>query len=128
MSCARTTPSNFLLNNNGSFVKKYEAFDINVLWNTYKKGNDIKVEGVVKNNYVYPIRHLELTARGVNKNGDLVCSGNFDFFPEELKPQEAKNFALTLHCREEVAKVTFFYRHYFVGDKDMRELNFGSFE
>lgn len=110
------------------FDKSYSNYDINVAWKTERINNHIKIYGLVKNTYVYTIRNFEITARGFNKNGILVCTGNYDFFPEEIAQGESKPFNIELDCKDPIDKVTFFYRHYFKGDKDMRDLNFGSFE
>jgi hypothetical protein len=111
-----------------NYKNKYEAFDIVVFWNSSINNNRFYVEGIVKNNYVYKIRYLEITARGIDKNGNVACIANFDFFPEELQPQETKPFRIEATCKDNLSKISFFYRHYFVGDKDMRDLNFGNFE
>lgn len=126
LSCS-ATPSQKQLSME-SYTKRYEAFDVILVWNSIIDNNQFSVDGLVKNNYVYKIRNLEITARGIDNNGNIVCISNFDFFPEELMPQEVKPFKIQAKCKDKVSKITFFYRHYFAGDKDMRDLNFGSFE
>lgn len=113
---------------NLSVEQSYNAFDINVIWKNSIKNNRVYVTGKVKNNYVYTIRNLEITARGIDKDGKIICTGNYDFFPEDIPPGEVREFTIEFLCKEPIEKITFFYRHYFKGDKDMRELNFGSFE
>ncbi|GAB4433003.1 MAG: hypothetical protein OHK0040_03340 [bacterium] len=113
---------------NLSVEKNYNAYDITVHWKSSIKDKLISITGRVKNNYVYTIRNLEITARGVDKDGKIICTGNYDFFPEEITPGESKEFSIVFLCKEPIEKITFFYRHYFKGDKDMRDLNFGSFE
>ncbi len=126
LSCS-TIPSQKQLSME-DYKKRYEAFDVVIVWNSIIDNNQFSVDGVVKNNYVYKIRNLEITARGIDEHGNIVCLSNFDFFPEELMPQDVKPFKIETRCKDNISKITFFYRHYFVGDKDIEDLNFGSFE
>lgn len=106
----------------------YNSYDIQVFWNIKHKNDTFIIEGVVKNIYMYKIQNLEITARGIDKKSNKVCVSSYNFFPEEINSDEFKTFEIKLACKYKVEKVTFFYRYNFLGDREMRDLNFSNFE
>lgn len=110
------------------FKYSYNSYDIQVFWNIKHENDTFSIEGIAKNIYMYKIQNLEITARGIDKNMNKVCESSYNFFPEEIDYDQFKTFQIKLNCKNQIEKVTFFYRYNFLGDRDLRDLNFGNFE
>ncbi|MCX7990868.1 MAG: hypothetical protein N2999_02365 [Proteobacteria bacterium] len=122
-SCSTYIPPKYDLT---GYDKKYLSFDMEVYWKEGIKDGEIKIDGLVKNIYIYDIFRLEITARAFSGE-KKVAEETYYFYPRELKRDEILPFTISLKgVSDKNVKIKFFYRYYANYDEDF-SLQFGSF-
>ncbi|MGB9081392.1 MAG: hypothetical protein WCD00_08835 [Desulfuromonadaceae bacterium] len=74
----------------------YRNFDVEVVWQTERTGQDVHLSGAVTNRRYAFLRDLELTARVVDEKGNVLARETINDFPTYIRSGEAAPFSMNL--------------------------------
>jgi len=74
---------------------RYEYLD--VTWQAERNGDDITITGTVRNIRSHYLLNMDLTARLMSEQGNIIGRGTYADFPESLAPDKPVPFHLKYH-------------------------------
>ena len=107
----------------------YRDFDVEVIWQAERTGQDVHVSGAVTDRRNTYLRDLELTARVVDDKGNVLARETIDDFPTYIRSGTAAPFRMNLNLPEGTtpARLRFNYT-YFLAEEPPAVRGYGGYD